>query len=425
MALRFLPLLYLATGLVAAFQAHQDCMVKNMIVETNIMFDSLDFYSLVYPGEHNLTASIVCQSKSEYDLLTFTTNNVTLKRSRSDNNNVYHSVPPQVSGWTRFRLGLLKMLTVHDGNGVAWLPDVSLNCTVSEVTIKNGNLTGQCSSNNPTWQVRGNQAVDILFVNPMDNLNFGEKITDLTLFSMKNYRPSFNVCGAELKLGIRNGSLAMSTGAPPEPLPPGSLRLALTLLHQNDQTILKVENEGMELVSTKLSCDPRRIRVRGSISDGKADVLLLVQHLHPYSVVSTGKDDDSCWSTSAVVGILVASIIIILLVNLPIRFIIFPKCGHQHITRRNQQISRRRPTRRLAQSSPPVPSYMEPTNIVITPEKPEPKTHLIVLHSCSDSSHGEPIYEEVGEVMNMNSLCEYMDTNAESCMESASSSDDN
>nr|XP_053638604.1 uncharacterized protein LOC128693157 [Cherax quadricarinatus] len=267
--------------LVAAFEIQEDCLVRNTIEVTQIIFDTLEFLSLARPEEHSLTATIFCEDISQFDYLNVTSSSVSLRRLPHDENlnSPTYSTPNTIIGWTRFRLGFMNNLSLYDSNNVSWLPGPTpLDCIISKLKIQNGNFTRQCASNTPAWLMNGSQAVDVLVDADIVSLTSGakEKRIDLTLFSTKKYKPFFNVCGVEFQLGVREGSLVMVSGLTADPLPPGHHRLALIFLSLDQQTTFKIESEGEQLLETKLASYPSKVRIWGR----KNDIFLLVQHLH-------------------------------------------------------------------------------------------------------------------------------------------------
>ncbi|XP_045605345.1 uncharacterized protein [Procambarus clarkii] len=374
--LLFLQTLLSSTILVATFEIQHDCLVLNNI-ETNITFDTFEFLSLARPEEHTVTAYIFCEDTNKYDYLNLTPSNVSLLRYRSNNQEDFITpTPVEVIGWTRFRLGFMNNLTLHDDNNLNWLHDPSpIDCTVSKLSIKNGNFTRQCSPNTPVWRIEGSQVVDVLMNTDAADL---EKRINLTLFSMKNHKPFFNVCGAEFQLGLREGSMVMASDEAADALPPGRRYLALTILSQDSHTLLKVESEGDELLTTKVACYPSKVRVRGRNSDS----FLLVEHLH----IPTREEKELwCVSRSVAVGTSITAGVTILLLALMTFFVIY-KYG------REKTINRHIPPRPIMTLTS-MPSYVEP----IEPTKTATLERETKAKDRINTPSPEHLYEEIDE----------------------------
>ncbi|XP_063592610.1 uncharacterized protein LOC134769807 [Penaeus indicus] len=297
----------------SSFEIQEGCRVRERIEEKEFLFDSLDFLA-IFPGSQ-MELKVLVQCRERSDLIHISSDNITWnKKQKGTQTTEAASIPLAhgITGWERFTLSLKDKLTLEDRQNHSWVPfDIPLSCHPQDVSIIGKHLTRQCSPQTPTWVVK-DKKVDI----PLYEGSEGVREA-LTLFSLLPFGPTFSICDASFSLGLRNEKLV--TGS--EPLEGSAYSLSLSVLPDNT---LKVESEGVLLVSNSLEATPKSMEILGR----EGDKFVVVQHLprrfadETEDVGQLDEKEDKChkhdaltWTLAGCVATMIVAFLVLLIIH--------------------------------------------------------------------------------------------------------------
>lgn len=233
--------------------------MKERIEEKDVMFDTLEFLSLV---EGNFTVAevvLTCQDSETVYLLNIGQDKISLKKSGQEK-----SAQEEFSGqlattaeWRRLKLGLANKNVTLECDGEPLLQnDFELGCTVGEISVDKGRFTRKCSPGTPTWVVETDSTLKL----PLVQAEKGVR-GSFTLFSLKPFKPSFSMKGAKVVLGLRGNSLV--TNGNMEPLPAEPHDVLFEISSEGKRASLKVTKDGRVVHDTALEDSPKCMEVSG------------------------------------------------------------------------------------------------------------------------------------------------------------------
>lgn len=194
------------------------------------MFDSLDFLAVFPRSQMELKVLVQCHERS--DLIHISSDNITWTKKQMGKQTTEVASTPLahgITGWERFTLSLKDKLTLKDRQNHSWAPfDIPLSCHPQDVSIIGKHLTRQCSSQTPTWVVKGKK-VDIPLYEGSEGIREA-----LTLFSVLPYGPTFNICDTSFSLGLRNQKLVTGSA----PLEGSAYSLSISVLPDNTLKVI-------------------------------------------------------------------------------------------------------------------------------------------------------------------------------------------
>ncbi|XP_063592611.1 uncharacterized protein LOC134769808 [Penaeus indicus] len=252
----------LLLGLVAiasSFQIQDDCLVKERIVYSDVMFDTLEFLSLVEENSPAVEVLLICQNVNPIYLLSIGLEKILLEKSDQDKSVQEESSDQlaKTAGWRRFKLGLANKTMTLECDGKSLLGKAfELGCTVGEIKITKGRFTRKCSPGTPTWVVENDSQLEL----PLVQMEKGVR-ESFTLFSLEPFTPSFSMKGAKVNLGLRGDSLVTSGNM--KPLPAGPHDVLFEIFSEGSRTNLKVTKDGRVVHETALEDSPKCMEVSG------------------------------------------------------------------------------------------------------------------------------------------------------------------
>ncbi|XP_047489130.1 uncharacterized protein LOC125039336 [Penaeus chinensis] len=252
----------LLLGLVAlasSFQIQDDCLVKEHIEDSDVMFDTLEFLSLVEENSPAVDVLLTCQNAGPIYLLSIGLEHFLLKKSGQEKPVQEESWDQltKTAGWRRFKLGLAnKTMTLECDSKPLLQKAFELGCTVGGIKITKGRFTRKCSPGTPTWVVENDSELEL----PLVQMEKGVR-ESFTLFSLEPFTPSFSMKGAKVNLGFRGDSLV--TSGDMKPLPAGPHDVSFQIFSEGNRTNLKVTKDGHIVQETALEDSPKCMEVSG------------------------------------------------------------------------------------------------------------------------------------------------------------------
>ncbi|XP_047489131.1 uncharacterized protein LOC125039337 [Penaeus chinensis] len=252
-------LLFGLVALASSFQIQDDCLVKEHIEDSDVMFDTLEFLSLVEENSPAVDVLLTCQNAGPIYLLSIGLEHFLLKKSGQEKPVQEESWDQltKTAGWRRFKLGLAnKTMTLECDSKPLLQKAFKLGCTVGGIKITKGRFTRKCSPGTPTWVVENDSELEL----PLVQMEKGVR-ESFTLFSLEPFTPSFSMKGAKVNLGFRGDSLV--TSGDMKPLPAGPHDVSFQIFSEGNRTNLKVTKDGHIVQETALEDSPKCMEVSG------------------------------------------------------------------------------------------------------------------------------------------------------------------